>query len=110
MLGWLRRQTDELFGRSGSWARVRREHLEKEPACAACGRKKDLECHHIIPYHERPELELVDSNLISLCADPCHFVHGHLMSWRRSNPSVREDCARYLAKVRSANAGENLDG
>lgn len=110
MLGWLRRQTDELFGRSGSWARVRREHLEREPACAACGRTKDIEVHHIKSYREHPELELVESNLVSLCADPCHLVHGHLMSWRRANPTVREDCARYLEKVRSANAGENLDG
>lgn len=110
MLNWLRQQTDELFGRSGSWARVRREHLEREPACIACGRDDDLEVHHVSPYHLDKSRELDPSNLVTLCADPCHLVHGHLMSWKRSNPDVREDCARYLAKLRSANAGQDVDG
>lgn len=110
MFGWLRRTTDELFGRSGSWARVRCEHLEREPACIACGRTTDIEVHHVKSYHDHPELELDPANLVSLCADPCHLVHGHLMSWRRINETVREDCARYIAKLRSANAGQDIDG
>ena len=104
MFGWLR-----LIGssRSGSWARVRREHIQREPSCAACGRSRDLEVHHIKPYHEHPELELddgtngLDGNLVTLCAEPCHLVHGHLMNWKRSNPDVREDAARYRQKIRN---------
>lgn len=96
MFGWFRRKLDE-YGRSGSWARVRREHLEREPACAACGRTKDLEVHHIRPYHDYPELELSPENLISLCSSPCHLVHGHFMNWSCSNPMCRADCARYRA-------------
>jgi 5-methylcytosine-specific restriction endonuclease McrA len=101
MLWWFRK---DLFGgpRSGQWPRVRREHLASEPACAACGRTKSLEVHHIVPVSDRPELELVKENLVTLCADPCHLVHGHLMSWTRSNPGVREDCLRYLKKLKSA--------
>lgn len=103
MLGWLRQQTEDLFGRSGKWARVRREHLAKEPECIACGRTEDIEVHHILPYHERPELELDPANLASLCADPCHLVHGHLLSFRdRYNPNVREDCARYRQRLEEA--------
>lgn len=102
MLGWLRRQTDELFGRSGAWARVRREHLEREPACIACGRTADIEVHHVASYHDHPERELDPTNLVSLCADPCHLVHGHLMAWTRINPSVREDCRRYREKLEAA--------
>lgn len=108
MLSWLFRRGEELIGRSGSWPRVRREHLRREPVCAACGRSKDLEVHHVVPYHERPELELddgtngLDGNLVTLCADPCHFVFGHLLDWRRSNPSVRADAERYLARMRGA--------
>lgn len=103
MLSWLRQKTDGLFGRSGSWARVRREHLEREPACIACGRTKDLEVHHILPYHKRPELELSPDNLCTVCADPCHLVFGHLLSFRdRYNPSVREDCARYRSRLEDA--------
>lgn len=100
MLGWLRRTTENLFGRSGAWARVRRQHLEREPACVACGRSKDLEVHHMQPYHEHPELELDPGNLITLCAQPCHFVFGHLLNWSRSNPMVRHDANAYRARMR----------
>jgi len=102
MFGWLfsKRQENE-FGapRSGKWPRVRREHLELQPDCQACGRTKDIEVHHIEPFHSNPSLELAESNFISLCSDPCHFVHGHLMSWSRFNPKVAEDCARYRRKL-----------
>jgi 5-methylcytosine-specific restriction endonuclease McrA len=93
-----------IFGapRSGQWPRVRREHLEKHPACAACGRGRDIEVHHIEAFSDHPERECDHSNLISLCADPCHFVHGHLMSWHRINPSVVDDCRRYIAKIKNA--------
>lgn len=100
MLRWLRRQAEDLFGRSGAWRHVRQKHLEREPVCAACGRDDDLEVHHIKPYHKHPELELDDGNLITLCADPCHLVHGHLLSWKRANPLVREDAARYRERMR----------
>lgn len=108
MFGWLRRRIED-YGRSGVWKSVRQRHLEREPACAACGRAKDLEVHHIKPYHLHPELELddgtngLDGNLITLCADPCHFVFGHLLNYRtRANPHVREDAARYLERMRQA--------
>lgn len=100
MFGWLFNRRDE-FGRAGAWPRVRREHLAREPACAACGRAKDLEVHHIRPYHEHPELELDDGNLITLCADPCHLLFGHLCDYRSWNPGVREDAKAFLRKVRS---------
>ena len=111
MLGWLRRTADGLFGapRSGKWPKVRAESIRRQPFCEACGRAKGLEVHHVIPVHValatgRPELELDPANLVVLCGDPCHFVHGHLMSWQRSNPSVREDCRRYRQQVEAAKA------
>jgi hypothetical protein len=100
MFGWLR---DSLFGagkpRSGSWPRVRREHLKKEPSCVACGRSRDLEVHHVRPFHDHPELELDDGNLVTVCGDPCHFVFGHLLNWRQCNPHVREDAAAYRRRI-----------
>lgn len=102
ILNWLFGRAPDEYGRSGAWPRVRRQHLEREPACAACGRTGDLEVHHIVPYHERPELELDPANLITLCGDPCHLVHGHLLNWRRSNPHVREDAERYRQRMREA--------
>ncbi len=100
MFGWFRKSEDE-FGRSGSWARVRLEHLEREPACIACGRRKDLVVHHIEPYHLRPELELDPQNLATLCGDPCHIVHGHFMNFKNINPAVRSDCKRYRSRMRN---------
>lgn len=98
LFGWLFGQGDE-YGRSGQWPRVRREHLEREPACIACGRRENLEVHHIQPL-SMGGAELDPDNLCTLCGDPCHLVHGHLMSFHRANPYVREDAARYLRRLR----------
>lgn len=84
--------------RSFHWPAVRRAHLKLEPLCAACGSALQLEVHHIIPFHVRPEMELVDSNLITLCEGVrrCHFEIGHFGNWSRSNPNVRRDAAARL--------------
>jgi hypothetical protein len=97
---------DDLYGRSGKWPRVRETHLEREPRCIACGRDRDLEVHHEVPYHTDPSRELDDGNLVTLCADPCHLVFGHCLSWRRWNPSVREDCAAFAKRLAEARAAE----
>ena len=109
MFQWLRRKTADLFGapRSGKWKTVRSRHLNSNPYCAACGKKEDLEVHHIRPVHVAPHLELEPTNLITLCADPCHLVHGHLMSWARFNPECAEDCRKYREKLRIASAAVN---
>lgn len=104
LLGWLPWGwgPEELCGRSGQWPRVRRAHLKREPACVACGRADDLEVHHVVPYHLAPDRELDPDNLVTLCASPCHLVFGHLLDFRqRHNPQVREDAARYLARLRA---------
>lgn len=93
-----------LYGspRSGQWPRVRAEHLEKEPRCAACGGSENVQCHHIRPFHLHPELELEPSNILSLCEKPsrnCHFAHGHSFSWKAWNPHVVEDAALSLKRV-----------
>jgi 5-methylcytosine-specific restriction endonuclease McrA len=106
---WLSAEADLVAGsrpRSSQWPRVRREHLARYPSCAACGRTRELEVHHVVPYHERPDLELEAGNLLTLCADPCHLVHGHLMSWTRINPRVRQDADAYLSRIREARAAE----
>lgn len=102
MFGWFFRRQPEEVGRSGQWARVRREHLAQQPYCIACGRGNDLEVHHVQPYHDHPELELDPANLVTLCADPCHLVWGHFMSWTRINPSVREDAAHYRSELQAS--------
>lgn len=61
-----------------------------------CGNEKNLEVHHIQPFHLQPELELDQSNLITLCeaigAD-CHLRQGHLGNWKGCNPNIRQVCA-----------------
>lgn len=97
-----------LFGRyiryatrSPKWSSVRKQHLEINNVCAACGRNKKLEVHHIEPVHLNPERELDPSNLITLCDDPCHFIFGHLMNYKSWNKNVVEDCCVYLNKVKN---------
>jgi len=97
---------DGLYGRSWKWSSVRATHLEREPRCIACGRDKGLEVHHVVPYHLDPSRELDASNLVTLCADPCHLVFGHCLSWRRWNPSVREDCGAFAKRLAEARAAE----
>lgn len=86
--------------RSSDWVQVRSDFVRKHPRCEACGSTNNLNVHHIIPFHERPDLELVDDNLITLCREH-HFRIGHdpdgrgprKPSWSLSNPNVRSDAA-----------------
>lgn len=100
---WLTYNPPPLLGeRSHHWPTIRASHLKKEPRCQACGTSKLLNVHHIIPYHLNPTLELLASNLITLCETPsrnCHFALGHLLDWRAYNPSIRLDAAVYYEMV-----------
>jgi hypothetical protein len=87
--------------RSSKWTSVRKQHLKNNQTCAACGRDKKLEVHHKIPVHINPEGELDPSNLVTLCADPCHIIFGHLMNFKSYNKDVIDDCAVYLNKVKN---------
>lgn len=98
-----------LFGarRSPQWPRVRREHLEEFPACAACGGTDYVEVHHIKSFSEHPELELEKSNLITLCeCGPagmnCHLYWGHGGNWKYINPFVRSDAVRAIRMLETA--------
>lgn len=79
--------------RSPRWPRTRLIHLAAEPFCKFCGHTNDLEVHHISPFHLHPELELDQTNLITLCEavpQECHLHIGHLGNWKNFNPNVRE--------------------
>lgn len=81
--------------RSPNWESTRKQHLISEPFCAACGNTKNLQVHHIKPFHVYPELELEKSNLITLCEEKgdsgCHLKVGHLGNWKYINPNVIKD-------------------
>lgn len=86
--------------RSPQWPGVEREHLRFEPTCMACGSTDNLQVHHVLPFHfcvllGRPELELDQRNLITLCegANNHHLLLGHLNDWSSYNRDVRSDVA-----------------
>ena len=91
---------DGVYGeRSGDWPRVRADFVRLHPVCEACGTKKDLNVHHIVPFHLDSSLELDPKNLITLCREH-HFRIGHdpdgpwlprKPNWYDSNPNVRRD-------------------
>jgi len=87
--------------RSPQWSSVRKNHLNNNNSCAACGRNKKLEVHHIEPVHINPDRELDPDNLITLCDDPCHFVFGHLLDYKSWNKNVVKDCLVYLNRVKN---------
>ncbi|GEM_PF-2797795 len=89
--------------RSPDWPQVEAQHLKIQPYCVCCGRLKSgpgLRVHHIIPYQichhiGRPDLELDERNLITLCEGPMsenhHLVVGHLQSLLSYNLEVAVD-------------------
>lgn len=80
--------------RSPHWPAFRANYFKEEGCyCHYCGSVKDVELHHIQPYHLHPELELVRSNVIGLCESfgtNDHLHIGHLGDWKSYNPRVRE--------------------
>jgi 5-methylcytosine-specific restriction enzyme A len=90
--------------RSPEWPAVRAKWLKDHPSCAACGETKNIEVHHVIPFHLHPELELDPTNFITLCAQPSHndhYIFGHLLDYLSWNVNVREEAAKYLAEIKS---------
>jgi len=91
--------------RSSEWVSVRSDFVRKHPRCEACGTMANLNVHHVIPFHERPDLELDEGNLITLCREH-HFRIGHdpdgkgprKPSWLESNPNVRSDAANMRSR------------
>ena len=88
--------------RSPQWSQVRRKFISTYPYCAVCGKKGTLlkanEVHHCVPFHVKPSLELLESNLITLCRQD-HYTFGHLNSWSSFNVSVREDAKIWNDKI-----------
>ena len=90
--------------RSPEWPRVRAAHLRAHPTCAACGRTKGAQVHHVRPFHLAPALELDPANLMTLCEGRVfgrhHLEVGHSGSWQRTNTRARADAAAMLAAAK----------
>ena len=92
--------------RSKYWRKVRKAFIKKNPRCACCDSKYKIEVHHIQPFHSNPELELVESNLITLCENKkygitCHQLIGHRGDYRKINVDVVRDAAYWKSKIKS---------
>jgi 5-methylcytosine-specific restriction protein A len=90
--------------RSPHWPAARRAWLKKHPTCAATGITTDLEVHHKKPFHDRPELELDESNFITLTEHASMHAHlwiGHLGNWKSYNTHVEEDAALMLKRIQN---------
>lgn len=104
----VREQIIKRFSRSAGWSKVRKHFLKDNPFCAVCGTKHNLDVHHITPFKENPLLELEPSNLITLCGKfSHHLTFGHLMSFKKYNPSLKEDISLFTLKIQNA---RKIDG
>jgi 5-methylcytosine-specific restriction protein A len=77
--------------RSPKWSEVEKAFRSRNPFCACCGGSERLNVHHIHPFHLYPELELEESNLITLCmsmGNYCHLKVGHGDSFKAFVPQV----------------------
>ncbi len=89
-----------LAGRSAGWFEVRKMHLASNPSCAACGGRKRLQVHHILPFHKFPARELDPTNLITLCTfRACHYRFGHAFDWKAYCPDVVAASAGELRRL-----------
>lgn len=90
--------------RSPHWEALEKRWVFTHTSCAACGGTTHLQVHHIKPYHLHPDLELDESNLMTLCMAPghlCHFIFGHCRLWAAYNPRVREMAAEMLEATKN---------
>ena len=90
----------DLFGgRSSQWSRMRKENIKDY--CEMCEQKggllRPLELHHILPFHNHPELELDVTNFITACRH-CHLRYCHLGSFQSFCADIREQAALWRTK------------
>lgn len=86
------------LGREYQWEKVAHAHLKIEGSCQCCTVVRELEVHHVIPWHVDESLRFLESNLITLCR-PCHYRFGHWMKWTSYNPEIRALC-QHIAEER----------
>ena len=91
--------------RDSRWRKIRVKHVKENPRCAVCGSEINLSVHHIVPVHVDRSKELCEDNLITLCQNStmnCHFIFGHLLNWKKSNPNIVEDAKLWSKKLSEA--------
>lgn len=88
------------------WRQTRNAHILMEPSCQMCTILRELEVHHIQPWHLAPDLRFDPANLITLCRE-CHFRFGHYLSWKNYNPGIRE-LSKFALEMKDEDRNEKL--
>jgi len=99
MVGFVREHVSKRSRRSKGWRKVRNAEVKRAGKCECCGRKWNLQVHHIEDFSTAPERELDPENLLVLCGR-CHLLVGHLNYWRSINPTVVTDAMLWDVKIR----------
>ena len=102
------------IARSSRWNGVRNNFLKSYPCCEVCAGTNVLRVHHIKPYHLFPELELEETNLITLCESKnlginCHLFIGHLGNYRNINPDCVRDAKYWCEKLKRKEFSNELE-
>jgi hypothetical protein len=90
-----------LEGRSPKWRALQQRFVREKKCCFITRLRVDLEVHHKIPYHVRPDLELEWDNLC-LLTRPVHYLIGHHCNWAYYNQNFEEEAARLAEEVAAA--------
>jgi 5-methylcytosine-specific restriction protein A len=98
--------TLSTYPRSPEWDKVKRRFKKMHPTCEVCGSRKGLTVHHVIPVYLKPELELEESNLITLCKGGttsvnCHLLIGHLKDYKSWNRNVKLDAKIWRERIKT---------
>ncbi|HEX4516138.1 MAG TPA: hypothetical protein VH054_21470 [Polyangiaceae bacterium] len=101
--------------RSSKWPAVEHAHLLKQPKCVGCvqdGARVDV--HHVIPFHYcvrlgRPDLELDERNLLTLCANVHHLLIGHFDDYESMNLHAKREAERLFHAMTAAQIRANAE-
>lgn len=87
-MNWLNLFQDRTFGavRSHEWRYFRNMNIKDK--CEICGSKFFLELHHVFPFHIRPDLELDENNVVTVCRRH-HYEFCHFLNWKKFNIDIK---------------------
>ncbi|WP_375229901.1 HNH endonuclease [Roseobacter sp. S98] len=85
--------------KSQRWKYLRKQALERDGwQCVQCGARRGLECDHIEPVRDRPDLAYVLSNLQILCGR-CHARKTRIEVGHKALPPKRQQWRNLLRQM-----------
>ena len=101
---WVRGVPLGGIARNSNWNKfVKDLIIVRGNKCEITGGAKKLIGHHIIPFHKRPDLEMVKENIIivseKVFGSNIHLAMCHLGNFKSWNPNIEEDAKMWLEKI-----------